>query len=224
MNKVREANETLRQGNSALRKTINNLSREIAETQSPQRPTPSSSEIEETSTKNQEAAVEKQALKKRAIEATPKQKENDCNDNLEARFEARFIKLEEIITANIAAVTAMKQTVDTCQAENINRFAYIERTLQPIVSHLTFAPLIALHPPNQGTLYAGKTRKREYEKIRIITKSGNVTPEVGKIRILGMVIEKHGRNGEIIARLTAKAANATRPRDSSNGSRPRKQA
>ncbi|KAH7984285.1 hypothetical protein HPB52_018972 [Rhipicephalus sanguineus] len=174
MNKVREANETLRQGNSALRKTINNLSREIAETQSPQRPTPSSSEIEETSTKNQEAAVEKQALKKRAIEATPKQKENDCNDNLEARFEARFIKLEEIITANIAAVTAMKQTVDTCQAENINRFAYIERTLQPIVSHLTFAPLIALHPPNQGTLYA--------------------------------------------------RPNATRPRDSSNGSRPRKQA
>lgn len=67
--------------------------------------------------------------------------------------------------------------------------------------------LLILPPTNN---VRGKTKKREYEKIRIITKSGNVIPEVGKIRILGMVIEKHGRNGDIIARLTAKAANATR--------------
>lgn len=162
MNKVREANETLRQENAALRTTINNLSREIAEirklllcnNESPQRPTPSSRETEETSTKNQEAAVEEPAQKKRAIEAPRKQKENDRNENLEAKFEARFTKLEELLTANIAAVTAMKQTVDNYQAENINRFAYIERTLQPIVSHPTFAPIFALHPPNQGTAYA----------------------------------------------------------------------
>ncbi|KAH7947196.1 hypothetical protein HPB52_008204 [Rhipicephalus sanguineus] len=148
MNKVREANETLRQENAALRTTINNLSREIAEirklllcnNESPQRPTPSSRETEETSTKNQEAAVEEPAQKKRAIEAPRKQKENDRNENLEAKFEARFTKLEELLTANIAAVTAMKQTVDNYQAENINRFAYIERTLQPIVSHPTPAP------------------------------------------------------------------------------------
>ncbi|KAH7982776.1 hypothetical protein HPB52_007091 [Rhipicephalus sanguineus] len=135
MNKVREANETLRQENAALRTTINNLSREIAEfrklllcnNESPQRPTPSSSETEETSTKNQEAAVEEPALKKRAIEAPRKQKENERNDNLETKFEARFTKLEELITANIAA------------------------TLQPIVSHPTFAPIFALHLPNQGT-------------------------------------------------------------------------
>ncbi|KAH7942771.1 hypothetical protein HPB52_001125 [Rhipicephalus sanguineus] len=140
MTKVREANETLRQENAALRTTINNLSREIAEirkpllcnNESPQRPTPSSSETEETSTKNQEAAVEEPAQNKRAIEAPRKQKENDRNDNLEAKFEARFTKLEELITANIAAVTAMKQTVDNYQTGNINRFAYIERTLQPI--------------------------------------------------------------------------------------------
>nr|XP_050028015.1 uncharacterized protein LOC126523445 [Dermacentor andersoni] len=55
-----------------------------------------------------------------------------------------------------------------------------------------------------------KTRQREYEKIRILTKSGNVFPEVGKIRILGIVIEKHGRNGETITRVTAKAASAIR--------------
>ncbi|KAH7948371.1 hypothetical protein HPB52_020955 [Rhipicephalus sanguineus] len=101
------------------------------------RPTSSSSETEETSTKNQEAAVEEPALKKRAIEATRKQKENDRNDNLEAKFEARFTEPEDLITVNIAAVTAMKQTVDNYQAENINRFAYIKRTLQRIVSHPT---------------------------------------------------------------------------------------
>lgn len=67
--------------------------------------------------------------------------------------------------------------------------------------------LLILPPTNNGK---GKTREHKYEKIRIVTKSGNVIPEVSKIRILGMVIQKHGRNGETIARLTAKAANATR--------------
>ncbi|XP_037559271.1 LOW QUALITY PROTEIN: uncharacterized protein LOC119436485 [Dermacentor silvarum] len=65
--------------------------------------------------------------------------------------------------------------------------------------------LLILPPSNNGR---GKTRQREYEKIRIVTKSGNVIPEVSKIRILGMVIEKNGRNGDTIARLTAKATNA----------------
>ncbi|XP_075535920.1 uncharacterized protein LOC142571447 [Dermacentor variabilis] len=63
-------------------------------------------------------------------------------------------------------------------------------------------------PPTKNS--KSKTRQRENEKIRIVTKSGNVIPEVGKIRILGMVIEKHARNGETITRLRAKAANAIR--------------
>ncbi|KAL1466134.1 hypothetical protein MTO96_026856 [Rhipicephalus appendiculatus] len=64
MNKVREANETLRQENPALRTTINNLTREIAEirkllqgnTEPPQRPTPITSKTEETNTNSQAAA------------------------------------------------------------------------------------------------------------------------------------------------------------------------
>ncbi|KAL1424963.1 hypothetical protein MTO96_019614 [Rhipicephalus appendiculatus] len=82
MNKVREANETLRQENAALRTTIHNLTREIAEirkllrgnTEPPQRPTPITSKTEETNTNSQEAAVEEPILKKRAVEATRKQK------------------------------------------------------------------------------------------------------------------------------------------------------
>ncbi|KAL1435114.1 hypothetical protein MTO96_011278 [Rhipicephalus appendiculatus] len=66
MNKAREANETLRQENAALRTTINNLTREIAEirklllgnTEPPQRPTPITSKTEETNTNSQEAAAE----------------------------------------------------------------------------------------------------------------------------------------------------------------------
>ncbi|KAH7936876.1 hypothetical protein HPB49_005898 [Dermacentor silvarum] len=117
------------------------------------RPTRSTSKTEKTTTNNQETAVEEPAPKKRAVEATCNQTENDRIDNLEAKFEARFNKLEQLITVNIAAVTAMKQTMETYQAENTNRLAYIERTLQPIVSHPTFAPLFAQHPPNQGTPY-----------------------------------------------------------------------
>ncbi|XP_065283301.1 uncharacterized protein [Dermacentor albipictus] len=63
-------------------------------------------------------------------------------------------------------------------------------------------------PPTKNS--RGKTRQHKNEKIRIVPKSGNVIPEVGKIRILGMVIEKHRRNGETITRLKAKATNATR--------------
>ncbi|KAL1426920.1 hypothetical protein MTO96_017911 [Rhipicephalus appendiculatus] len=77
MNKVREANETLRQENAALRTTINNLAREIAEirkllqgnTEPPPRPTPITSKTEETNTNSQEAAAGEPVLKKRAVEA-----------------------------------------------------------------------------------------------------------------------------------------------------------
>ncbi|XP_050039608.2 uncharacterized protein [Dermacentor andersoni] len=161
INKVREANELLRQENAALRATINNLTKEIAEIRQLllgndeplQRPTPSTSKAEETTTNIPEKAIEEPAPKKRAIEATRTHTENDRIDNLEAKFEATFSKLEQLITTNIAAVTALKQTMETYQADNTNRFAYIERTLQPMVGHPTFAPLFAHHPPNQGAPY-----------------------------------------------------------------------
>ncbi|KAH7960912.1 hypothetical protein HPB49_024754 [Dermacentor silvarum] len=152
MNKVREANKTLRQENAALRTTMNNLTREIAEI--PSRETHAKHKQDRgKNPEHPETAVEEPAPKKRAVEATRKQTENDRIDNLEAKVEARFPKLEQSITANIAPVTAMKQTMETYQAEKTNRFAYIERTLQPIVSHPTFAHLFGQHPPNQGTPY-----------------------------------------------------------------------
>ncbi|KAH7941191.1 hypothetical protein HPB49_010898 [Dermacentor silvarum] len=140
---------------------INNLTRAITEinklllsnNEPLQRPTPSTCKTEETTTNTQETAVEEPAPKMRAVEDTRKQTEDDRIDNLEADFGARFTKLEQLITANMAAVRAMKQIMKTYEAENTNRFAYIERALQPIVSHPTFAPLFAQHPPNQGILY-----------------------------------------------------------------------
>ncbi|XP_075535034.1 uncharacterized protein LOC142570513 [Dermacentor variabilis] len=160
MNKMREANEILRQENAALRVTINNLTKEIAEirqlllcnNEPLQRPTPSTSKTEETTTNIQEKAIEEPAPKKRAVEATCTQTENDRIDSLEAKFEATFSKLEQLITTNIAAVTALKQTMETYQAENRNRVARIERTPQPMVSHPTFAPLFTQHPPNQTAI------------------------------------------------------------------------
>ncbi|KAK8776282.1 hypothetical protein V5799_030373 [Amblyomma americanum] len=140
---------------------MNSLTREIAEirklllcnNEPLQRPTPSTSNTDEITMNTQKTAVEEPAPKKRAIEATQKQAENDRIDNPEAKFEARFTKLEQFFTVNIAAVTAMKQTMETYEVENTNRFAYIGRTLQPIVSRPKFAPLFAQHPPNHGTTY-----------------------------------------------------------------------
>ncbi|KAL1477415.1 hypothetical protein MTO96_017488 [Rhipicephalus appendiculatus] len=184
MNKLREANKTLRQKNVALRTTINNLTREIAEirrlllgnTEPPQRPTPITSKTEETNTNSQEAAVEEPVLKKGAVEATRKQKEND---NLEANFEARFTKFEELIMANIAAVTTMKQTVDSYQAENMNRISHIERTLQPIVSHPTFAPPSSryIHPTKEP-----RTRQRNHGRQRSRSRRNSVAVELSRLR------------------------------------------
>ncbi|KAH7941231.1 hypothetical protein HPB49_011263 [Dermacentor silvarum] len=151
----------LRQENAALRTTINNLSREITEI--PSRETHAKHKKDRGNNHNtQETAVEEPALKKRALKATRKQTENDRIDNLETKFEARFTELEQLITANSAAVTAMKQTLETYQAENTNRFAYIERTLQPIVSHPTFAPLFAhIHSTREP-----RTRQRNHGRQR----------------------------------------------------------
>ncbi|KAL3218093.1 hypothetical protein MRX96_006072 [Rhipicephalus microplus] len=53
-------------------------------------------------------------------------------DTVSATDIFQYNQNKELIMANIAAVTAMKQTVDAYQAEKTNRIAYIEMTLQPI--------------------------------------------------------------------------------------------
>ncbi|KAH7936878.1 hypothetical protein HPB49_005900 [Dermacentor silvarum] len=166
MNRVRQANETLRQEDAVLRATINKLTREIAEirklllcnNEPLQILTPTTSKTEKTTPNNQETAVEEPAPQKRDVEATRKQTENDRIDNLGAKFEARFNKLEQLISVNIAAVTGMKRTIETYQAEKTNRLACIKRTLQPIVSH----PANSVHDnaimaANATTVAAGET-------------------------------------------------------------------
>lgn len=52
-------------------------------------------------------------------------------------------------------------------------------------------------------------KQREHETIKIRTRDGNTIPTVSKIRVVGMTIEAHGRNGNTVTRITGKAANAT---------------
>ncbi|XP_077550569.1 uncharacterized protein LOC144163646 [Haemaphysalis longicornis] len=66
------------------------------------------------------------------------------------------------------------------------------------------------HLDGSGLVCSPSNQRREHEKIKIVTRSGQTIPEVSKIRVLGMIIEKHRRNGETVARLTAKAADAMR--------------
>ncbi|KAH7967237.1 hypothetical protein HPB49_023720 [Dermacentor silvarum] len=167
MHKVQGANETIRHENAALRTIFNNRTKEIAEirklflcnNEPLQIPTPSTSKTAETTKNTQETAIEEPAPKKRAVEATRKQTENDRISNLEAKFAARFTKLEQLITANIAAVTALKQTMETYQAENRNRFAYIERTLQPIVSHPDVLGALERQGPSEPATASGDPRR-----------------------------------------------------------------
>ncbi|KAL3193654.1 hypothetical protein MRX96_016997 [Rhipicephalus microplus] len=78
--KVRQANETLRQENADLRTTINNLKKAIAEirklllsnNEPPQRPMPYTSKTEEMITNSQEKVLEEPVLKKRAFEVKRK--------------------------------------------------------------------------------------------------------------------------------------------------------
>ncbi|XP_077498683.1 uncharacterized protein LOC144109760 [Amblyomma americanum] len=55
-----------------------------------------------------------------------------------------------------------------------------------------------------------KSEPRDYEAIKIFTRNGQVIPEVDKIRVLGVIIDKRRCNGETISRLTAKITNAIR--------------
>ncbi|XP_077548763.1 uncharacterized protein LOC144162149 [Haemaphysalis longicornis] len=94
--------------------------------------------------------------------------------------------------------------------------AKLQEAVNAIEDHLDGSGLVCspsksellIIPPRRGN--TKNRQRREHEKIKIVTRSGQTIPEVSKIRVLGMVIEKHRRNGETVARLAAKAANAMR--------------
>lgn len=98
--------------------------------------------------------------------------------------------------------------------------AHIESTLQAAVDaiedHLDGTGLrcspskseLLVYPPVKHR--KPKSSPRNYEAIKVKSREGNEIPRVTKIRILGMTIETHGRNGDTVTRLIAKAANATR--------------
>lgn len=160
MDKVRQANETLRQENGELRTTINNLTKEIAEirklllsnNEPPQRPMPSTSKTEEIITNSQETALEEPVLKKRAFEANRKQKENERNDNLEAKFG----EIHQNRRANHGEHRSCNsnETNSGCLPSREREQNCLHRK-DPAADreHPTFAPLFALQPPNQETPY-----------------------------------------------------------------------
>ncbi|KAH9363733.1 hypothetical protein HPB48_021526 [Haemaphysalis longicornis] len=83
---------------------------------------------------NQESTDKQPASKKRAGEQHKHKgsKSIDSGHNLEVKF----AKLEDLFTS-------ITRAIETFQMENISRLTCLERTLQPIASHSTFAPVIA---------------------------------------------------------------------------------
>ncbi|XP_077564790.1 uncharacterized protein LOC144180295 [Haemaphysalis longicornis] len=89
----------------------------------------------------------------------------------------------------------------------------LQEAVDAIEEHLDGTGLVC--SPSKSELLVipprrGRTTDRQQGTIRITTRSGQIVPEVSKIRVLGMIIERHRRNGETIARITAKTADAMR--------------
>ncbi|XP_077498755.1 uncharacterized protein LOC144109851 [Amblyomma americanum] len=53
-----------------------------------------------------------------------------------------------------------------------------------------------------------KSKPRDYKAVKIVTRNGQVIPEVDKIRVLGMIIDKRRCNDETISLLKEKIINA----------------
>ncbi|KAH9365516.1 hypothetical protein HPB48_016294 [Haemaphysalis longicornis] len=143
--KERDINEALRQENAVLRATINNLTKEIAEIRNALRNVEQLRLNPSGSNKGEEtmAAEDKEpAPKKRAVELRKtKSNVSDCsagssNNNVEAKLNS----LEGMIKS-------MKDAIDGFQTENVTRLNNLERSVQLILSHPTFAPL--QQPVNQ---------------------------------------------------------------------------
>ncbi|XP_077536539.1 uncharacterized protein LOC144148888 [Haemaphysalis longicornis] len=70
--------------------------------------------------------------------------------------------------------------------------------------------LLVIPPKGAARKAKGNDPAREQEKIEIRTSGGHTIPEVAKIRVLGMLIERKRVNGETVNRLAAKVTTAIR--------------
>uniref|UniRef100_L7M065 Putative tick transposon n=1 Tax=Rhipicephalus pulchellus TaxID=72859 RepID=L7M065_RHIPC len=70
--------------------------------------------------------------------------------------------------------------------------------------------LLLYRPTLKGRPPKGYSRDRAYEEIQIHTKNGRTIPIVEQIRVLGLIIESKGTNGETVKRLVTKVTNAIR--------------
>lgn len=70
--------------------------------------------------------------------------------------------------------------------------------------------LLLYRPTRRGMPPKSYTGPREYEEIGLYTQDGNAIPKVNKIKILGMIIEANGANGETVRKIEGKVTSATR--------------
>ncbi|XP_077547566.1 uncharacterized protein LOC144159740 [Haemaphysalis longicornis] len=133
---------------------------------------------------------------------------------------------EKLLGSRLSRVAGVRHTI---YADDVTLWVpggsdgYIESTLQEAVEAIE-EPLdgsghicsprkseLLVIPPKRST---GRTKgdksERERDKIRIKTRSGLTIPEVEKIRVLGMLIERKWVNGETVNRVTAKVYAAIR--------------
>ncbi|XP_077557974.1 uncharacterized protein LOC144173402 [Haemaphysalis longicornis] len=134
-----------------------------------------------------------------------------------------LFNLVMIGVARAVAATGVRHTI---YADDITLWvaggtdASIEQQLQAAVTtieqHLEGTGLVC--SPAKSELFvftplrAGRKRAppRECDHIKIVTASGQRIPEVSKIRVLGLLLNKSGRNDETINKLTTKAMEAIR--------------
>lgn len=70
--------------------------------------------------------------------------------------------------------------------------------------------LLLYRPTQKGRPPKGSKQEREYEEIKLHTRDNGTIPVVKTIKVLGMLIESNGVNGETVNKLLHKTANAMR--------------
>ncbi|XP_077531669.1 uncharacterized protein LOC144144172 [Haemaphysalis longicornis] len=127
---------------------------------------------------------------------------------------------EKLLGSRLSRIAGVRHTI---YADDVTLWVpggsdgYIESTLQEAVqaieeqldgSGLICSPrkseLLVIPPKRSTGRTKGDKSERERDKIRIKTRSGLTIPEVEKIRVLGMLIERKWVNGETVKRVTAK--------------------
>ncbi|XP_070386402.1 uncharacterized protein [Dermacentor albipictus] len=69
--------------------------------------------------------------------------------------------------------------------------------------------LLLYRPTRRGMPPKSYTGPREYAEIGLYTQDGNAIPKINKIKILGMIIEANGANGETMRKVEGKVTSAT---------------